>query len=106
MGKKGRWIHRNALARQSYRAAAGRGRGAMKAEGGTTVAPQGADSEEEISDVKTGTKRGREFQRRTGCRRSRTSVIESDEDDENVELVRRGVTKVDCKRWCGDSSFS
>ena len=40
------------------------------------------------------------------CRRSRASVIESDEDDENVELVRRGVTKVDCKRGCGDSSVS
>ena len=74
--------------------------------GGTTVAPQGADSEEEFSDVKSGTKRSREFKRRTGCRRSRASVIESDEDDENVELVRRGVTKVDCKRRCGDSSVS
>ena len=32
--------------------------------------------------------------------------IESDEDEENVELVLRGVTKVDCKRQCGDTSVS
>ena len=74
--------------------------------GGAKLAPQGADSEEEIFDVHTGTKRDREFKRRTGCRRSRSNVIESDEDDENVELVLRGVTTVDCKRRCGDSSVS
>ena len=76
-------------------------------EGGSAKdAPQGADYAEEEDTKVTGTKRLREPKRRTGHRRNRANVIESDDDGENIELLKRGATMIDCKRQCGDSSVS
>ena len=64
------------------------------------------DSDEEDDLIGVRTKRLREHKRRTGQRRSRACVIDSEEDEENVELLRRGATKIDCKRVRGYSGIS
>ena len=84
----------------------GQGQDCHEGSGPKDVA-HGANSGLQNSVKKDNVKRLREAPTRVGCRRMRnTGNGDLDDDDESLELVKRGALTMECKRRCENSGIS
>lgn len=67
---------------------------------------QRADPELQVPLMNHTEKRLREAPTRVGHRRVRKMESDSSDDDEKLELIRRGASTLDCKRRCENSGVS